>query len=524
MDWLSWVPSPLRSRRKSAEAQHRRDRRPVIETAVGRPLVFNTSQDACVRRPHGAALASRVLLGVGDGSPAQGVEGFAQLPSELLGACKQIAEDQLLQPNGQPAPQEKYQGPVVLLKEAFDATQSPGSTTVALATLDNSTVIHGQLHPMVAMLTVGGCQMLQLRRRENYGHAPSQASPGGLPDAGRKEEHALTETERKRDSADGELHSLEEIKNKYDGIYSEDAAQDYFSSVCEAVSSPPVAEVNSVQVPSNTGVAWHEFEIVFRTPTPQCSSPVRLERGLQSDIQASATLEAIEAKSSVRCASARQGDIVILLGADTMTDVCIDSLLTLCHETLGPSCGPHFVPISPEMLRKLSRRIVKACVAQGGFTEGQQVQCRDRGDNKWLEGTVKNLSPLRVQPQDSDWNGPCTWDEVRLPQATSTATVDPFLFSIVVAEVVEWAGGDLSSSSCETALERSVLDTSMSSDDLVVDSGVSPVIEGFEDMHTVQCAMNIGEFGVLFQAELPKARMPTWASGRTREKDIIRKL
>jgi len=504
MDWLSWVPSPLRSRRKSAEAQRRRDRRPVIETAVGRPLVFNTSQDACVRRPHGAALASRVLLGLGDGAPARG---SAQLPSELLGACKQIAEDQLLQPNGQPVPQKEYQGPIVLLKEAFEATQSPGSTTVALATLDNSTVIHGQIHPMVAMLTIGGCELLQLRRRDNDGHAPtsSQASP---PEACPEKKQCRAESERKRDPADGDVYSLEEIKDKYDGIYSEDNARDYFSTVCEALPPKLAEKVETVQVQGEAAVASNEFEIVFRAPPPKCSSPVVLGRGFYSEFKLLETLETIEAKSSIRCASARQGDIIILLSADILTDVRINCLLALCDETLVSTSEPVFTPTSPEMLRKLARRIAKVCPAESGFIEGQQVQCRDLGDNKWLEGTVKSLKPLRVQPTAcATLNAPCTWDEVRVPQAASTPNIAPTQFSIVVAEVVEWAGDDLSSSSCETVLEKAVLDASTSPDDWK--GGVSPVIEGLEDMKTVQCSMNIGEFGVLFQPELPKALMPT---------------
>merc|ERR1719437_13713 len=61
-------------------------------------------------------------------------------------------------------PQEKYRGPVSLLKEAYEATESLGSTTVLLAILDNSTKIHGKLHPMVAVLTIGDCELLMLRR------------------------------------------------------------------------------------------------------------------------------------------------------------------------------------------------------------------------------------------------------------------------------------------------------------------------------------------------------------------------
>jgi len=62
------------------------------------------------------------------------------------------------------SPQDSYRGPVSLLKEAYEATDCLGSTTVLLGILDNSTRIHGKLHPMVAILTIGDCELLMLRR------------------------------------------------------------------------------------------------------------------------------------------------------------------------------------------------------------------------------------------------------------------------------------------------------------------------------------------------------------------------
>jgi len=41
-----------------------------------------------------------------------------------------------------------------------------GSTTVLLAVMDNRTRIHGKLHPMIAILSVGDCEILLLRRTE----------------------------------------------------------------------------------------------------------------------------------------------------------------------------------------------------------------------------------------------------------------------------------------------------------------------------------------------------------------------
>merc|ERR1719460_727780 len=57
-----------------------------------------------------------------------------------------------------------YQGPVSLMREAYESTESLGSTTACLAILDNSTQIHGKLHPMIAILAIGDCELLILRR------------------------------------------------------------------------------------------------------------------------------------------------------------------------------------------------------------------------------------------------------------------------------------------------------------------------------------------------------------------------
>merc|ERR1719436_80081 len=69
-----------------------------------------------------------------------------------------------LMPEMAQTPGERYKGPISLLKEAYEETESYGSTTVLLGILDNSTRIHGKLHPMVAVLTIGDCELLMLRR------------------------------------------------------------------------------------------------------------------------------------------------------------------------------------------------------------------------------------------------------------------------------------------------------------------------------------------------------------------------
>lgn len=132
-------------------------------------------------------LASPMLLGVADGVSQMEEFGLdaSALPRELLLRCEEIAMDQLF-PNEVPnqltsdgcvscasraprpwsqRPQSKrYNGPVHLLKEAYETSESLGSTTVLLAVLDNSTRIHGKLHPMVAVLNIGDSEMLMLRR------------------------------------------------------------------------------------------------------------------------------------------------------------------------------------------------------------------------------------------------------------------------------------------------------------------------------------------------------------------------
>mmetsp|Transcript_126746 Transcript_126746/g.370422 ORF Transcript_126746/g.370422 Transcript_126746/m.370422 type:complete len:411 (-) Transcript_126746:58-1290(-) len=112
-----------------------------------------------------ATLTSPMLLGVCDG--VSQLEEFhmdpSLLPNELLKTCEELAMLQLM-PDMQTSPHDAYRGPISLLKEAYEATESFGSTTVLLAALDNGTKIHGKLHPMIAVLSIGDCELLMLRR------------------------------------------------------------------------------------------------------------------------------------------------------------------------------------------------------------------------------------------------------------------------------------------------------------------------------------------------------------------------
>merc|ERR550514_1248657 len=88
------------------------------------------------------------------------------LPKEILKVCEELATTQLMPDRPLASGRSAYKGPIALLKEAYLETESMGSTTVLLAALDNSTRIHGKLHPMIAVLSIGDCELLLLRRNE----------------------------------------------------------------------------------------------------------------------------------------------------------------------------------------------------------------------------------------------------------------------------------------------------------------------------------------------------------------------
>jgi protein phosphatase PTC7 len=85
----------------------------------------------------------------------------SELPNELLNAVEELAVSQLLP--GQES--EEYTGPISMMRDAYESTDSLGSTTVLTAIMDNSTRIHGKLHPMIAVCSIGDCEILILRRQ-----------------------------------------------------------------------------------------------------------------------------------------------------------------------------------------------------------------------------------------------------------------------------------------------------------------------------------------------------------------------
>mmetsp|Transcript_54297 Transcript_54297/g.126428 ORF Transcript_54297/g.126428 Transcript_54297/m.126428 type:complete len:394 (+) Transcript_54297:41-1222(+) len=166
------------SQRQNLDNLQRREEHLAEEYNKNKPLCFSAGayqkthpQKAQTgHRDADATVVSPMILGVADG--VSQVEEFgidsSELPNELLQACECVANAQLV-PDRQGCLEGSYRGPIPLMKEAYRATESMGSTTIALAVLDNSTRIHGKLHPMVAVLSIGDCEVLVLRQDHSTG-------------------------------------------------------------------------------------------------------------------------------------------------------------------------------------------------------------------------------------------------------------------------------------------------------------------------------------------------------------------
>jgi protein phosphatase PTC7 len=117
-----------------------------------------------------ATLCSPMLVAVADG--VSQIEEFgidaSELPNELLCVVEDLAADQLLPGHEK----SEYCGPISLMREAYENTESMGSTTVLTAIMDNSTKIHGKLHPMIAVCSIGDCEILILRKGTDGRYQP----------------------------------------------------------------------------------------------------------------------------------------------------------------------------------------------------------------------------------------------------------------------------------------------------------------------------------------------------------------
>lgn len=152
---------------------HRKERQLCEAYHKNRPLCFHArsfqrthpGKARLGHRDADATVQSPLLLGVADGVSQVEEYGIdaSRLPRELLRNCEDLGMVQLV-PSTKVFHSCSYKGPIPLLKTAFQRTQAYGSTTVVLAVMDNSTRIHGKLHPMIAVITVGDCELLILRR------------------------------------------------------------------------------------------------------------------------------------------------------------------------------------------------------------------------------------------------------------------------------------------------------------------------------------------------------------------------
>jgi protein phosphatase PTC7 len=158
--------------RGTLDALVRRDQHFAEQFQKNKPLCFNAKSFQKThptkamkgQKDADATLCSPMILAVADG--VSQIEEFgidaSELPNELLNAAEELAVSQLLP--GQET--EEYCGPINMMKDAYESTEAHGSTTVLTAIMDNSTKIHGKLHPMIAVCSIGDCEILILRRNE----------------------------------------------------------------------------------------------------------------------------------------------------------------------------------------------------------------------------------------------------------------------------------------------------------------------------------------------------------------------
>jgi len=352
---------------------------------------------------------------------------------------------------------------------------------VALAALDNSTVIHGQIHPMVAMLSLGGCELLQLRRRscqkrdlrEQSNSPAKEASPHCLEQQAaaslEDQNHSVCSESRSPTSPD---HYKEGIADTLDG-----------------------AESASSDTTDHSHSAAGELEVVFHTQPKKLKgaageSVVLGRNAMDTDIDATNTFEAVESQISVQCASARQGDIVILVSAELAANPMIESCVAICNEMVPPSTsGSAFSPTSPELLRKLAHRIAEEAVAKHHSELGAKASAP--GDVACTPTKDNNLIPA----------------------------------SVVVAEVVEMsADHSRSTPSPEPTPEKvdsKAIHALPASKQRRMREGITPILEGHDEMKAFQCMMGFGNYELSLSVDVPKVKAPKWPLRRSLTNDFI---
>jgi len=212
--------------------------RPVLEDSpcpfrsFGRQLGFCAASCEAARCGSGqkaayAALASPVLLGVCGGAtePAAKFAGTgSRQPGELLRHCRILAEAQLAPSSLRQtydgsrqhlpsAARDEYQGPISLLEQACIESGSFETQSVMLAMLDNTSRVHGEVRPFIAMLSAGDGRgrFLLLRRSPSMSGrlAPvycSEARDRGSHPTSEIRVYAMAD-ESKADGCEGTIHS-----------------------------------------------------------------------------------------------------------------------------------------------------------------------------------------------------------------------------------------------------------------------------------------------------------------------------
>lgn len=168
------------TQRQNLDLLQRREQHLAEQYQKNKPLCFRASayqkthplKAVGGHRDADVTLVSPMMLGDADG--VSQIEEFgldaSELPRALLKACEELAMENLL-PDLDGNLEGYYKGPIPLMLEAYESTECLGSTTVCLAILDNSTRIHGKLHPMIAVLSIGDCELLILRHFPNRENA-----------------------------------------------------------------------------------------------------------------------------------------------------------------------------------------------------------------------------------------------------------------------------------------------------------------------------------------------------------------
>jgi serine/threonine protein phosphatase PrpC len=163
--------------RFNLENMQRREQHLAEQYQKNKPLCFSAGQYQLthpLKAMNGhidadVTMVNPMMVGVMDGVSQIAEYGLdpSELPKELMKACEELAVAQLIPERGAAPEDSRYQGPIPLMREAFEATEAMGSTTALLAIMDNSTMIHGKLHPMIAVLSIGDCEILVLRRGQS---------------------------------------------------------------------------------------------------------------------------------------------------------------------------------------------------------------------------------------------------------------------------------------------------------------------------------------------------------------------